>query len=64
MAVIDPEFSVRGIESLRVRDCSIMPRPISYDTNARPDDRRKGGGSDQGGFQPGAMTLKEYHVTT
>ena len=33
-AVVDPELRVRGIERLRVVDCSIMPRIIGGNTNA------------------------------
>jgi choline dehydrogenase len=34
MAVVDDQLRVRGIEGLRVADCSIMPRVISGNTNA------------------------------
>ena len=34
MAVVDPEFRVRGIERLRVIDASIMPDPIGGNLNA------------------------------
>ena len=34
MAVIDPQLRVRGIESLRVCDSSIMPEVVSSNTNA------------------------------
>jgi choline dehydrogenase-like flavoprotein len=33
-AVVDAELKVRGIESLRVCDASVMPRVISSNTNA------------------------------
>jgi choline dehydrogenase len=34
MAVVDPEFRVRGVERLRVIDASIMPDPIGGNLNA------------------------------
>jgi choline dehydrogenase-like flavoprotein len=34
LAVVDPEFRVRGTERLRVIDASIMPDPIGGNLNA------------------------------
>ena len=34
MAVVDPELKVKGIDSLRVIDGSIMPTIVSGNTNA------------------------------
>ena len=33
-AVTDPRLNVRGVDGLRVADCSIMPEIISGNTNA------------------------------
>lgn len=33
-AVVDPELRVRGVDGLRVVDCSVMPRVIGGNTNA------------------------------
>ena len=34
VAVLDPELRVRGVEGLRVADCSVMPSVIGGNTNA------------------------------
>ena len=33
-AVVDPSLKVNGVDELRVADCSVMPGPVSGNTNA------------------------------